>query len=334
MNRICLTLLVVFAVSNPLSAEERATDAKRDESIAQAVERGLKVVQTAARSYPKHRQCFSCHHQTLPLLGMVAARRAGFEIDEELLKSQLDFTRASFEQRRDALKTGQQIGGRAATVSYGLWTLEIADAKPDALAADMVTYLLKTQDEAGFWKPQSTRPPLEESHVSCTVLSAYGLVRYAPEEQQDEAARSVERAKTWLASAKLESQEDKNGRLWGLHLLGGTHDEIETARRAVLEAQREDGGWSQLPSMTSDAYATGQTLFILRETGLPASEAAFQRGIDYLLKTQQEDGSWLVETRSKPIQLFFDNGDPHGKHQFISVTATGWAVAALAKAKH
>ena len=41
--------------------------------------------------------------------------------------------------------------------------------------------------------------------------------------------------------------------------------------------------------------------------------------------------SWLVKTRSKPIQKFFDNGDPHGKNQFISISATSWATAALAK---
>jgi hypothetical protein len=27
--------------------------------------------------------------------------------------------------------------------------------------------------------------------------------------------------------------------------------------------------------------------------------------------------------------VFFDNGDPHGKSQFISFAATGWAVLAL-----
>jgi hypothetical protein len=29
------------------------------------------------------------------------------------------------------------------------------------------------------------------------------------------------------------------------------------------------------------------------------------------------------------LQLFFDNGDPGGKSQFISFAATGWAVLAL-----
>jgi N-acyl-D-amino-acid deacylase len=51
------------------------------------------------------------------------------------------------------------------------------------------------------------------------------------------------------------------------------------------------------------------------------------------LRTQHDDGSWLVETRSKPVQVYFDNGDPHGKSQFISVAATSWAVAALARTK-
>ncbi len=46
--------------------------------------------------------------------------------------------------------------------------------------------------------------------------------------------------------------------------------------------------------------------------------------------SQEPDGSWHVVTRSKPVQIFFDNGDPHGKDQFISVLATNWAVAALA----
>ena len=55
------------------------------------------------------------------------------------------------------------------------------------------------------------------------------------------------------------------------------------------------------------------------------------KGVQFLLKTQRDDGAWLVETRSKPVQVFFDNGDPGDKSQFISMTATGWAVWALLK---
>ena len=54
--------------------------------------------------------------------------------------------------------------------------------------------------------------------------------------------------------------------------------------------------------------------------------------MQYLLKTQRDDGGWVVETHSPPVQKFFDNGDPGGKSQFISFPATAWAVMALLEA--
>jgi len=51
--------------------------------------------------------------------------------------------------------------------------------------------------------------------------------------------------------------------------------------------------------------------------------------VKYLLRTQREDGAWVVQTRSRPLQAFFDNGDAGGKSQFISFAATNWAILAL-----
>jgi N-acyl-D-amino-acid deacylase len=70
-------------------------------------------------------------------------------------------------------------------------------------------------------------------------------------------------------------------------------------------------------------------LTALYAAGLPSADPAYQRGVDYLLRTQKEDGSWIVQTRTRPLQIFFDNGDPGGKSQFISFAATGWSVLAL-----
>ena len=47
---------------------------------------------------------------------------------------------------------------------------------------------------------------------------------------------------------------------------------------------------------------------------------------------QRPDGSWHVRSRSKPFQTYFESGFPHGKDQFISMAATGWATTALALA--
>lgn len=300
-------------------------------SVGQAIERGLQIVQKAAANYPNNRSCFSCHHQTLPMLAMVAARDHKLPGDEKLLASQAEFTHKSFQERIEPMKEGRGVGGMSMTVAYGLWTLALVEWKPDETTEAMVTFLLKNQKEDGRWVFQSNRPPLEASYVTCTVLSAYYLQKFAVEDQRDQAAAAVAKAKGWLTAAPLESQEDRSFLLWGLLLLGAEPEEIRTARERVLAAQRDDGGWAQLDNMASDAYATGQSLFILQASGLAVSDSAYQRGIAFLLKTQCADGSWRVETRSKPVQTFFDNGDPHGEHQFISISATSWAVAALAR---
>jgi len=195
----------------------------------------------------------------------------------------------------------------------------------------MTTYLIKTQAEDGHWELHSIRPPAEESLVMCTVLAAYELKSALDEDQREAALAAVDKSRRWLAAAKLDSQEDKVARLWGCRLLEAGEDELAAARKGVLEMQRADGGWSQTAEMESDAYATGTAMFVLLDTGLAADDPKLQAGIDYLLKTQLDDGSWRVTTRATPVQVYFDNGDPHGTSQFISTSATCWSVAALAR---
>jgi squalene-hopene/tetraprenyl-beta-curcumene cyclase len=129
--------------------------------------------------------------------------------------------------------------------------------------------------------------------------------------------------------AEAKTTEDRVFRLIALAELGTEPERVRAARAELLAAQNADGSWSQLPGRPGDAYATGTVMVALRAAGLPASDAAYRRGVGYLLRTQRPDGAWLVETRSRPVQSFFDNGDPGGKSQFISFAATGWAVLAL-----
>ncbi len=63
-----------------------------------------------------------------------------------------------------------------------------------------------------------------------------------------------------------------------------------------------------------------------------SSDPVYRRGLKFLIGSQREDGSWLVRSRSKPFQTYFETGFPHGKDQFISSAASGWATTALALA--
>ncbi|MFN0077310.1 MAG: prenyltransferase/squalene oxidase repeat-containing protein [Prosthecobacter sp.] len=312
-----------------------------------AVQRGLALVTTAASNWPKHKTCFSCHHQTLPMLSVIENSRAGHSIDPVWLKTQSDITHAYFEERIDDMLAGDHVPGGATTVGYGFWVLQMTAQPADDTTTAMVAYLLKIQGvarlkgrepaklertENGRWTTSCRRPPLQGSDVADTVLSLLGMTKYASAEQQPAFAKAKAAALKWLAQAKLERQEDHIWRLWGLHHLGGDEAAKQTARDAIIKAQQPDGGWSQAADLPSDAFSTGQTLFMLLKTGIAPDHPAIQQARDHLLRTQHADGSWLVESRVKnKVQPYFENGDPHGEHQFLSTAATAWAVAGLAQ---
>jgi hypothetical protein len=333
MSRVyVLFVLVVCCASVVRVLADGPEPAPSRDKLQGAVTKGLRLVQQAAVNYPKHRSCFSCHHQTLPMLAMVTVRGRGLAIDEALLQAQADFSRQSFAGKVASLKEGRGVAGGALTAGYALWALDLAGRKADDVSQALTAYLLKNQQSDGRWATQARRPPLEESSVTATALAAGRLSRFAESDQRARIEEALGKAKAWLALAPVERQEDRNFRLWGLHTLGADVGLVAEARAGVLATQHDDGGWAARDDLPSDAYATGQTLVILRASGLPMSHSAYQRGVRYLLRSQQDDGSWKVESRSRPSQIYFDNGDPHGKHQFISTPATAWSVASLALA--
>jgi hypothetical protein len=91
-----------------------------------------------------------------------------------------------------------------------------------------------------------------------------------------------------------------------------------------------DGGWRQLASMGSDAYATGEALYALNTAGqMTPSNLVYAKGVKYLLNTQAADGSWHVKSRSIWVQPYFESGFPYGTDQWISAAGTSWAAMAL-----
>ena len=304
------------------------------DKLTDAVTRGVRLLEKAAKNYPEHRDCFACHHQTLPLLGMSEAKRIGIAIDEAVFDATVEFTRKHFADRTAAMREGRGIGGAALTVGYAAWTFDIAKHSPsDELRQAMAMFVVQRQERDGRWKPSAIRPPAEQSQISNTVLALRAL------QQTDSldgewlvtASAADRRAREWLDQQPCELQEDLVFRLLGLQWFGGSAEESTRIVERIVKRQREDGGWNAEGTLDSEAYSTGQTLFALLDNGTPADAPVVRRAAEYLAKTQQADGSWFVATRAKPVQVFFDNGDPHGKSQFISIAATGFSTAALAR---
>src|SRR5262249_43072839 len=142
---------------------------------------------------------------------------------------------------------------------------------------------------------------------------------------------AIAKATAWLLAARPASTEERTFQLLGLSWGKANTKAIDKAARELGAEQRPDGGWAQLGTLSSDAYATGQGLVALHQAaGLAAVSPASRRGVEYLLRTQLGDGSWHVQTRAIPIMPYFESGFPHGPDQWISAFATSWAAMALA----
>lgn len=300
------------------------------EVLKPAVQKILPLLEQGAAGSMKERpRCFTCHNQGLPLMALTTAKRHGFPVNEELLKAQGEFIAKFLERNRPAFLSGKGTGGQVATAGEALRALETVEWKPDETTAAVSEYLLTFQKDSGHWKMTSDRPPSESSHFTANYLAIRALQRFSTDEQKERRDQRIEQARQWLLKTGPQETEDRVFQLLSLHRLDAA-DELAKAATELLATQRDDGGWSQKPDMESDAYATGSALVALHETGrLKASDAAYQRGLRFLLKTQQADGSWYVKSRSKPFQAYFESGFPHGTDQFISIAASSWAATAL-----
>jgi N-acyl-D-amino-acid deacylase len=301
-----------------------------------AIDKGLRRIEQGAASYVKNRQCFSCHHQATSMLSLTAARRHGFAVEPARVSQQLEFTLNTFRPKKEQILKGQGIPGGSTMAAYALFAMEACGHTSDETTAALVQYLLVRQRPDGSWPALAKRPPTEGSSFTNNALALRALRTYGPAADAKDAAElrgRVEAAFTkgrdWLLENQPVTMEDKIFHLRGLVYAGAGKDEVAAARALLLKEQQPDGSWAQLPELAGDAYATGTALMALRCAGLEPTDAAYQKGVKYLLAKQQADGAWIVQTRSRPVQVFFDNGDPGGKSQFISFAATNWAVLAL-----
>ncbi len=299
-----------------------------------AIGKSLPLLTAGARgSMEKRERCFTCHNQGMPIMALVAAQSRGIAIDADELRKQVQFTADFLAKNRENYLAGKGQGGQSDTAGYALWALDNGGWKPDATTAAVTEYLLQWHRDLGHWKPQSRRPPTEQSLFTSSYVALRGLRTFGTPEQRGRTDRRTEQVLAWLVKTPAEDHEDRVFRLRALHAAGAPEAEIRGAAKTLLGSQRADGGWAQLDDMASDAYATATALVALHQAGgLATTDAAYRKGLRLLLTTQLDDGSWHVKTRSNPVQTYFESGYPHAADQFISIAAAGWATTALALA--
>ena len=294
--------------------------------VKQSVEKAMGLLLKSGPQFVRVSGCVSCHNNSLPSMAAAAAQTRGYAIDPKLVHYNTEAAIAVSKPMVPAMREGKPgIPDPAISISYILVGLAADRYAPDENTAAAAHLIGLQQLPDGSFAAMTARPPIESSQFTATALSLRALQVYG-----ENAEPKIQRAREWLVTAKPKTNEDRAMQLLGLAWADADAVTIRRAALALIAEQRPDGGWAQMSAVESDAYATGQAMVALATAGaLTPSSAAWQRGTAFLLRTQLDDGSWLVRSRSFPFQPYKESGFPHGKNQWISAAGTSWAAWAL-----
>jgi ankyrin repeat protein len=297
-----------------------------------AAARAMALLETSSQKFFESSGCVSCHHQNVADLAAGEARAKGVRVDAQAAIERLEMLAAGPPPALLLERMDINVPEILASTLAGLASVGVP---PDRATDKMAVNIAAAQRADGSWKVVNgigARPPAGDGDISRAALCIRSLTVYAPPGRADMRARSA-KARQWLAAATPITAEERNMQLLGLHWAGADAATLKPLAAAILAAQQRDGGWRQRDGLSTDAYATGQSLYALaRAGGVPAADPAYKRGVAYLLSTQAANGSWRVTSRAPKFQAYFNSGFPYAGDQWISAWATGWATMALAQA--
>jgi hypothetical protein len=315
----------------------RAEEASKPVTIEQAREaalRGLAFTEKDGVDWRAKKKCASCHQGIITAWTLLEAKERGYPVKPESLAETFAWCRGNFakiDQPRGADLNSRMIN--TAALLFGLMAL--TNPEQTSLLSEEIarlgTHFVNTQEADGFWTwsgvPIANRPPpVSESDEVATLIAYLSLEGMLPADRQQASpvSASREKAAAWLRSAPPgESTQSAALRLYRQVREGAPKEQREAAISTLLSRQNSDGGWSQMPNLPSDGFATGQVLYFLSLSGLTAGQSEVKRGIAFLVASQQVDGSWKVTPRAQPGAKPFTHPEP------INSFGTAWATMAL-----
>ena len=316
----------------PAAAPSPATP----QQVHQSVERSLKYLQAESTSWLNTRKCPACHHVALPLWSMIEAERQGYSVNKKFVAETADRMLGSREKMiaSKLLPGPKDQPDTRPGLNMGIVFVAIAGRALPSLSEGQQQSLKliakeipKKQQKDGSWKSVDDRIPINESPATDTAWSIMAMEAGTDASKPSPEREAIAKAKAWLNGQAPTSHQTKVFKIWMALREKKTRAELQPSLDELLALQQPNGGWRQVPEMASDAYATGQTLYVLSLAGYTAHQPQIKRGIDFLIANQKPDGSWPMISRSTlgpkrvPTKLLTP----------ITCAAGSWATLSLVK---
>jgi hypothetical protein len=330
-----LSALRLASGDEPVSPSPAAPD-----QIHRAVERAIGYLQKESASWLKTRKCAACHHVALPIWSLIEAEQQGYSIDKAFVAETVEATLGSAQQMiasklfndpadpPDTRPIGQGVRTGAAFMAVAAQTLTLFDEGQKQSLNFIADQIVSKQRDNGSWEFFLSRPPINENETTDAAWLMMALQREARFGPSDSQRSALAKAMVWFEAVTLpDNLQDKVFKLLLATRGGKPRAEMQSTIDELLALQQADGGWRQNADMSSDAYATGQTLYVLALVGETADNPSVKRAMDLLVATQKPDGSRPMTSRSTP------DGKPGSSTLLTPIVcaASSWATLGLAR---
>ncbi|HEV3312576.1 MAG TPA: hypothetical protein VG815_18845 [Chloroflexota bacterium] len=342
-SSLAWALLGLCLSGSALAGEPTSIPRATTPQVHQTVDRAIKYLQTESAAWLNSRRCSACHHVPMPLWALGEAELQGYVIDKTFMADTVESLLGS----KDKLLASKIFPDPAAPpdprpqgrgLNMGLPFIAVAaqslpgmkEGQKQSLKL-IAEEIVKKQQPDGSWEFFATlrRPPINESQTTDAAWIIMALQGQTGPDAPKEQREALSKAIAWLDGAnRSDLHQDKVLKVLMGFRSGKPRETLQKTIDELLALQRADGGWSQtVPELKSDAFASGQTLYVLSLAGFTADRPEIKRGIDFLVATQKTDGSWPMISRSTP------NGEPGSAKLLTPITcaASSWATLGLAR---
>lgn len=335
-----LILATLCGTSHMLCAEEPVTlenyvppdPNSATEPLAEkfSMDKAVRFLDTASLDWQQTWQCFTCHTNISYLMA-----RPTISFDAPAHREVRKHAEALISRRWE--EVGPRFEAEVVGIAAALALNDAATTgKLHPLTRTALDRMWTVQREEGdwTWPIRCAWPPMESDQHYGVTLAAIATGAAPDGYAKTPAAQAgLVKIRKFLKDNPPVDLHHQGMILWASTYLDDlmNADDRKACVKELLAAQRSDGGWNfaslypwtrgdgkEQDMTSSDGYATGFVIFVLRKAGVPVQDSGIQKGVAWLKSHQRASGRWFTRSLNK------DN------EHYISHAGSAFAVMALA----